>query len=296
MLEYEYRNEFGLKALIVSYATFYVTAFDNASTGYVEAYKLVLEHLRPHIRWYQTERMRRPKKVTDQSLEMFNNWFADTSRKREWYNLYLSSGEESDSAGPWTFDFSINTLRIPVHSGYFHFTMPKSLLDHDIPNFLGLVSDIADTMPFRSGHAGYGIHYDAGYELPPRNKQIYAWARKYACIDHGELPSASLYMSRYIKSVNWLTLLDYEFLNQIGGLDNLRLHLGGDITVEEQKQGIIIKLGSKPILGDVNRHEDVQIYRCANNAIKSLRTPEHLPFPGFNKDETQEWLARFDRI
>lgn len=283
-----------VEAIICTDVTFYLTYFDEALQGFVAAYELVMQELEPHIKWYLAGSMTHPSEFSNRARKAFTNWFSKLATKRESYELTLHSGNDSEEVGPWGFDFLIGPYDLKESAGYFRFGLPVEMLLNGGEMFLKLVRKIVNVLPFRSGHAGYGLQFDAGSVIFQRDQHIKAWCKRYVGIDCRDLPATSLYMNKHIKSVNWLTMLDYDFVEQLGGIEYVRRMLGEDILVEELKHGIIIQAGFQPHLGDVNRGEDMSLYIRVNDLLRPLRTPEQLPFNGFDRDETQEWLERFD--
>lgn len=282
-----------IQAIVVSDITFYLDRFVSGHEGLVKAYTSVLELLRPHVNWFQTESMKFPKKIQASNLEAFPTWFSGTTRREE-YRLALSSGRTADEVGAWGFNFWLVPEELDETTGYFQVSLPSEMLVTRSGEFISLVKTLAESLLFRSGHAGYGIQLDEGFALEERDQMQRAWCRRYMGLDCRDLPGTSEFMKNHIKGVNWLSLLDSEFTQRLGGLKELRQKFSSGIVVHELSHGIMIQAGPMARLGDRNRREDMSLYREVNRALKPLRVPGIFALLGFNADEMAEWLGRFD--
>lgn len=105
-----------------------------------------------------------------------------------------------------------------------------------------------------------------------------------------------------IKGVNWLTALDNQCLEELGGRDTLLSQLDNTFVVYDYQGGLLIQAGLTPQLGDSNTGHMPHSYQLLANIVKPLR----LAFPdGYsllqssspeisNTEVTNNWLARFD--
>lgn len=295
-----------LRAMVAAEATFYFTDLARAAAGLIASFDAVMDVIEPHATMYATATMRRKARYKPKVRSLFRDWFAGEQYPSEWYSLEVSSGRELESVGPWGLEFAVQPsvlghrsspfpgARPKPEAGHFHFSLPLESLPPG-QAFLELVTKVAETLPFRSGHAGLGMLYVDGYSLPNRNQTMYAWSRRYRGLDYRSLVTTSIEMGEKVKSANWLTMLDTDFIDQLGGQAALRAALGSEVGVRDVGHGVIIQAGPQPLLGDVNRLEPMTAYERVNDAIKPIRVPLILPFPGYDKTNIVEWLTRFDR-
>jgi hypothetical protein len=104
-----------------------------------------------------------------------------------------------------------------------------------------------------------------------------------------------------LKSAGWLTYLDREVIEKVGGEEALKAAVGSAVTVTPVGEGLLLRTGSTPPLGDVSRQDrDIEPLAAVNRAIKSVRLQRWLDPSLFNTDFqphrefTDAWLARFD--
>src|SRR5262249_38312992 len=95
--------------------------------------------------------------------------------------------------------------------------------------------------------------------------------------------------------VNWLTLLGPELLGELGGVGAVHHALSGDVvSVMSLGPGVCIRAGETPQLGDLNRRDDLPLYRKVGSYLSKYRGTQEIELTGLDEDESEEWLARFD--
>lgn len=281
-----------IQAVVCLDATIYFR--EMAREALIAAYDLLLAQMEGHISWYCTGTMQQAAPAKGKLRDLFRKWFGGKSRLRDAYELTLLSGKTDEEVGPWAFEFFVEPDNLPGEAGCLRFAMPVECLDQRDRPFSELVERVADVVPYRSGHAGYGVQFDGGHVLPKRDSTIRAWLKRYFCVDGRSLDVAGLQMAEYVKTAAWLTLLDADFVRKLGGLKRIQKQLPATIVVRQNRFGLSLQAGSIPVLGDSNTKEDISTYKAINRVIKPIRTPEHLPFDGLDKQDTEEWLRRFD--
>jgi len=103
-----------------------------------------------------------------------------------------------------------------------------------------------------------------------------------------------------IKSVNWLTILGDEILDELGGIDNAKKTLEPDCTIFDYPGGIVIQAGPAPQLGDTVQGFIPEPYRKVSHFTKPARF-EGYHFSLFKvfkpliaAEEANKWVSRFD--
>lgn len=287
-----YHDDEGQKALVAAEITFYLTQLDQAE-GLADAYASARVHLDPHVRWYRTETMKRPRAVTPAVHEYLSTWFKPGAKRRAEYELDLTSGANGDLVEPWGFMFGVEPPLIPDVAGFFSVSLPRAFMENDPAGFIAFALELADRVPFRSGQAGYGVQYDEGEFDDDRDAQIGAWCKRYRCVDYRDFAASGEFLGHAIKGVGWLTFLDAAFVAELGGADALKQALPPEAYVHERRHGLVIQAGDAPILGDRNRREDIGVYQRIFEAVRPVVTDDDLAFPGFEDDESVEWINRF---
>lgn len=289
-----YSDNDGVKAIVSGEITFYFNDLEDRSR-LANAYALALQHIGSHLGWYRTESMRRPKKITPEVSEILDVWLAPEESLRNEYELTLTSGDTADSVGSWGLRFGLEPDLLPEGAGFFQLNLSRKEVADDPNLFLRLALDLSELMPFRSGHAGFGVQYDEGDIDDDRDAQIGAWCRRYACIDYRDFAATSEFMGKAILGPGWLTFLDWDFATALGGEATIRAALPPEAALYTGRYGIAIQAGSEPILGDANRRENIALYSEVYGVIHPLIIHEEIDFPGLPEGTTADWIGRFAR-
>ncbi|MFK8028664.1 MAG: type VI immunity family protein [Gammaproteobacteria bacterium] len=108
--------------------------------------------------------------------------------------------------------------------------------------------------------------------------------------------------SRHIKAVNWLTVIDNQWVIELGGSDWLAKSFSDQVTLHDFGAGFLIQAGAEPQVGDMNSHIWPQEYIEVNRMLKPIRFEGYeqrglfaVESPMEELDETMSWIRRFDR-
>jgi hypothetical protein len=120
-------------------------------------------------------------------------------------------------------------------------------------------------------------------------------ARRYPAIDLSEVPLTLMALATGIKRMNWITLVGAETMAEKG----MSVAELTDLESYALPHGVAIVAGGRPLLGDVNRQEDLGAYHRVGHVVARLRSTDHGPFVCDQQgdpqdDRTDEWLGYFD--
>ncbi|NCH70269.1 type VI immunity family protein [Cronobacter dublinensis] len=111
------------------------------------------------------------------------------------------------------------------------------------------------------------------------------------------------YLRKGLRSINWLTFFNNQWLEKLGGLYYLkRAFSNSAIKIIPYSDGVIIRAGDWPELGWVKDNPYPELYVKVNKILKPIRAPEidslgYGSIAGeirFDKNSTARWLSRFD--
>lgn len=106
-----------------------------------------------------------------------------------------------------------------------------------------------------------------------------------------------------IGTVNWLTILNDELVEKLGGRDVLEAQVDDRITLHDWDGGILFQAGAMPELGDRTLGLWPEAYRKVSNATRPIRFEDYrntpmalmkVPAPLDSYEETLNWVRRFD--
>lgn len=252
------------------------------------------------LRFYATANMSKHKKVTKRSLTMLKTWLKPGA-KLDYYvflsfqdsddfnhaprSLFLVAGAEEDD-GERTDDATLVRLSLPMPWGL---EEPERMFE--------LAQELWGQLPYRSGQAGFGLEVSR-YFIDIAHEYAYGRSMRHPGIDIPDAANDAILTGfDNVRGVGWLTMLDDDFVEKLGGVEALREALGDAAEVVEQERGVILKAGPVPQFGDVNRKEDLPEYRAVYAAIEPL-LPDFGDAPCLNiggdfESRNEAWLERF---
>jgi hypothetical protein len=189
--------------------------------------------------------------------------------------------------------------------GYFQFYLPLTwFTEHPKPTFSDLVLSFANRLRPLSGYAGIGvlesIDFDARQVSGDEVRKI---AERFPGLEVEDRIGHNICVQKGIKGVNWLTLLGTRWVQEIGGLDYLRIRLGDDFKLSAYDGGLMIQAGPKPQIGDVAANRWPRHYVTLAKVLKPIQIEDHSEFHRGDPMGVQQrmdhaaslaWLFRFD--
>ncbi len=261
-----------------------------------------MHEFRPYLRWAQSPKTLHIHPIGDGKVASPRDWLSQ-KKDGEFWDLGFHGGETEEAAS----EFQVHALGSDEEGdgnpGYFQVYLPLTWFAEHPGTFQEFVLSFAKRLRPLSGYAGIGIQepLDLGARGP-----YWAIVRQIAERFPGlEIESSAMdtnHVSEGIKGVNWLTLLGDRWVQQIGGLDYLRIRLGGDFKLTPYDGGVMIQAGPKPQVGDVLRSRWPQHYVALAKVLKPIQIKEHYGFHvgdgrgsrRMDSKASEAWLFRFD--
>jgi hypothetical protein len=249
------------------------------------------------LRWGADPRTSKPVRLAGTHVADPRTWMQLLDAP-EW-NLVFHGAEKRDDASPYTFVGLARKLR--SYPSWVTFTLPLSwLADRGPAGFLPLVLDCCRILNPIHGYAGFSVipHVNEAGDTSAM-RIIEGLAFRFLGVEVDFPVFHARYLAEAIKGVNWLTVLDDRRLDAVGGRAALAAALGDEFTLHGYGGGAVIQAGPHPIFGDVNRGEDVGLYRRLARALAPIRVDysdsmASMSGGGFTVERTREWFGRFD--
>jgi hypothetical protein len=98
--------------------------------------------------------------------------------------------------------------------------------------------------------------------------------------------------------VSWLTLLGAEIAADLGGATALKKAAPKQVFVlPVGRGGVLLRAGAAPVVGDVNRHELLPLYRGVGRLVSPRQASEDalndVTILGMSEEAALDWLQRF---
>jgi hypothetical protein len=174
------------------------------------------------------------------------------------------------------------------------FFLPSEYLEEQGPGRVReLALELAQGLPFNSGHAGFTLLFPDG--LFGATDAIREEALRYPGMDVATVNSTSYFIGTRVRGVHWLNFLGQPVLGQLGGVEGLRslLHCPGTTVQELEGERAVVTLGSWPEAGDLKQGRTLPAYRELARVLEPWRYEERFGFHGFSDEEMLRWQCRF---
>lgn len=256
------------------------------------------------FQWYLTNSMEKHRPITKRTFGMPSLWLTATQKNRKLLYYEIKSGELNfhSDAPEWKFSFESRSRDSPnfdTNANFVEFLFPLSFLDQELDEFLAFVDLTCTELPFICGHAGPVLMPSPYYEHQGVYDKALALSMRFPQFDISD-PEFSGVIKRHggIKSVCWINILSTSLASK---LDTKAIQNSRHCEFEEWQDGLIIKAGMKPIIGDVNKNQRIDAFVEAYSLLSSLIVPEPYAFAlsdvddGEEVERTLEWMHRFSR-
>jgi hypothetical protein len=221
-------------------------------------------------------------------------WLSEQPKEPWIWDICFHNGQSYDSTGL----LRIEALGGPPPSlSYMSITLPPTwFADHPQTYAQDLMLHWASRLRAIHGSAGLGIMVPLDVTRQKElGQSVRSLAQRLPGLEVDYPLSHSIYLQKGIKSVNWLTCLDERFLNQLGGIEQLRAKLNPNLKLLTYPGGAVLQAGAFPEVGDREPGRIPENYRAAAALLRPIQASYPAPFPGFGgQDATDVWLHRFD--
>ncbi|OBY73305.1 type VI immunity family protein [Acinetobacter gyllenbergii] len=227
------------------------------------------------------------------------------SPMKAFYFLY-TSGKEKFATGAW--EFAVNGVskwrsEMGIYQSSLTFSMPIHWVEENTQLFIELFINCAQRLKANHGYAGYASIISQIREDKNEPTEAY-FSRKWWAMDVGSPTKESNNLISGIKTVSWLTAINYEWFNKIQEEAlNSELPMSWFIGYD-YGTGIIIQAGNLPLNGFVDEDPLPAVYVLLNRVLKPLRVEKigSLHRGNHNNEENplitgyraEAWMKRFD--
>ncbi|NUF62835.1 DUF3396 domain-containing protein [Acinetobacter bereziniae] len=218
-----------------------------------------------------------------------------------------TSGKEKFATGAWEFNIGGDSQWQAQKKNYqssLTFSMPIEWVGENSKVFIDLFIKCAQRLKAKQGYAGYACLISR--IRSDKNEPTEAFmARKAWAMDVGNPYLEANSLIEGIKTVSWLTAINYEWFNSIKEEEALNSELPMNWFIGyDYGTGVVIQAGTLPLMGSVESDPLPAPYVLLNRVLKPLRVEKigDLHRGNYSTDEiplikgylANHWLARFD--
>jgi hypothetical protein len=265
---------------------------------YREFYMDFVDLFGPNIAWWSDADLPEIKPAGPHTLRLLPEWLqSQLPQTAGLFGIHLQAGATSSAAVAPQLDFYCHELNPRQPRSGMRFVFPLQTPLGDVER---AARWLAERFPLIYGFCGFAFVW-----LPEADGAIdtfHEWAVprliRHPGIGSGDFLLHVLHARSGVLSIGWLTLLGTDFVTRLGGIDALRTQLD-HVEVEgfETSGTALIKLGTTPETGDVNRRETLPAYRRLGEVLRPVRIPDELietiNIMVMQGEQKRAWLRRF---
>lgn len=194
-------------------------------------------------------------------------------------------------APSYGFEYREIDFKREASAGVLEVTLPQ---DFEPAEFLPLATKLANTGPFWCGIGGYVARWNE-FEKATAFWQIFKWCRRYLGLDVQDSDRNAWEAIRGLPGSNWLTFIGRPLAEareiKLGSLQEEPWR--AEVEFRAVPNGAMLRAGTSPTLGDVNRLEFPYAYAEVSRRLAPFfKLPDY--WGGFYNDEgTARWMRRF---
>ena len=216
-----------------------------------------------------------------------------------------TSGEQPHDAGDWEFDVmgmrGWEAKMIVRGTSALRFSMPLLYVEENPTAFQAMFVSFARRLGAIHGYGGHGLVLSA--VRLDENQPFEAFlAGKLNGLDVGHPVAGAMHAHEGIKTVSWLTAVNYAMVESIGGLETIRSELPMNwFALYDYGAGLVVQAGPKPEAAPVDVDPKPARLVLPNMLFKELRSPKvSLHYASKNGEPrligwgAEQWCQRFD--
>lgn len=214
------------------------------------------------------------------------------------------SGKQPHDAGDWEFDVfgrrGWEAKMIVRGTSALRFSMPLLYVEENPTAFQAMFVSFARRLKAVHGYGGHGLVLSA-VRLNDNQPFEAFLSDKLAGLDVGHPVAGASHAHEGIKTVSWLTAVNYEMVKRIGTLTTIRSELPMDwFALYDYGAGLVVQAGPTPEAAPTDLPKPARLV-LPNMLFKELRAPKvRLHYASKNGEPriigwgAEQWLKRFD--
>jgi len=217
------------------------------------------------------------------------------------WEMRLHGGEQAEAASDLGIEVFLRRRweEEPPHNqlSFVSFRFPLLWFADKTPGFPSFVLRACEQLQPVHGYGGIGLVTAADRFLASHfTGMVASLAERFPGLEIDYPVQHLIWVRAGIKGVNWLTIVGDGEIARFGGMDALKAALPSTATLHTYDGGVMIQASPMPQIGDRNRQVDVDDYRKVAVALKPIRISTHsgVGGGGFDREQFERWLARFD--
>lgn len=298
------RDNNGRPALMLGFvATVY---FENGYTrpkreAVTELTEQYMRQFKDELQWSVEPGTAQPYPISSGKVKPPSEWLPQHEDGVEWWLGYYGGDHKEGAASFQVAAFSADNVR--PGPGYFSIHLPLDYFGTHGGTLAEFLRPICERLKPISGYAGLGLLQPLDILAGgPGQALVRTLGERFPGFEIEARPVTCNHVGKGIKGINWLTILSDRWIEEMGGLDYLRIRLDEPtFPFHRYDGGVIIQAGAKPQIGDATKDLWPAPYITLTKVLKKIQIKEHYAFHVrmskgqiMDRDATLAWLFRFD--
>lgn len=125
--------------------------------------------------------------------------------------------------------------------------------------------------------------------------EMRAFAKRFPGYDVSVNDLAQLDIGSRTRGAKWITVLGPDLAERLGGLEALREHLPSEVSVSRAGNSIVVRAGTAPELGDVNKKVPTPLLRAVALVLEPVTLFGEVNLRSYFANFDDEFLRRWER-
>ncbi len=223
----------------------------------------------------------------------------DAAAKRELTSFELADGEVGGDVPRYAFTVVGGQLSsdVPNEQTLVQISFPiDTVMTGDVDAFVIKLLGFAVMLPFSSGYGSPAIQW-AELNLDSAIAQTRGIVLRHPGYDVNMNETGRTWLGPRVRGARWLTFLGPEILTRLGGADALHAELPNTFEFYAAGEGLLLRAGHLPEIGDTPKKVDVPMLRTLAAALESVTAFEEVVLLGsladWDKAALRKWERRF---
>ncbi len=226
-------------------------------------------------------------------------------RENDLLSFAYTSGEKEYDAGDWEFQVfgrrGWEGKMLARGTSGLRFSVPLLYVEENPGSFQAMFVNFARRLKAIHGYGGYGLVLSLVRSDDNEPFEAYL-ADRLNGLDVGNLVGGTRNAPKGIKTVSWLTAVNHQMIEQIGGLFTIRSELPRDwFALYDYEAGLVIQAGPKPEAAPADADPKPARLVLPNMLFRQVRAPSLSAHIASKQGEprlvgwgAEQWLKRFD--
>jgi hypothetical protein len=242
------------------------------------------------------------RKVTPSTYKTIEQWLTGKKEYGDVCWITISDGD-FDELGSHSFDLTgyedPQDEEYDTESCHLEAVIPVDSLDKlDAIAIAEAFIKMVEPVPYKCGVFGFLFHRSP-HKFYKTIGKMRALSKRFEAVEISANERLCYSATEGVITVNWVTFIGNEFLRRLGTVENISSQLPPSCDITVQRNGIAIRTGNYPPLGDKNAQKDDLIdLRKVYSVVQPVQyvDPEDEFDPDtFDSEETANWLRRFEQ-